>query len=522
MIWDFHFLRPWWLLGIVLVLAMAWIASRQSDIRARWRDMIAPHLLDHLLISGTQTSRFQPRHLTAALLAIGFFAAAGPTWERERPPFVADAAPLVIAVDLSPTMDAIDVTPSRLERAKLKIHDIVALRKGARTALVAYSATSHLVLPLTDDASLIATYANALETRILQSEGRSVGNALAFANTLLEREPSSGTILFLTDALDEGALNAFKQNDGRNGVIVLGIGTPEGGPVKSRDGNFVTDRSGARLFPKLDVAAFNRVKDETSVDVATISSDDRDVTWVAGRIATHFEQKVAEGNTRWKDMGWWLMLVLVPLAALFFRRGWVIRWTGMLLAAHIALHAEPASAADRKVVDAFLTQDQQGRRAFERGEFEAAASHFQDSMWRGVAFYRAGKYPEAIDAFAQVQSPESDFNQGNALMQQAKYDEAVASYRRALAKRKDWPEAKANLAIAEELAKKKKDDEDEQEQDPNLEPDEIQFDDKGKKGKEGVMTVAEQTSEMWMKNIVVSPTDLLARKFAIESQEMAK
>lgn len=522
MIWDFHFLRPWWLLGVVFAVGLLLVATRQNDIRARWKGMIAPHLLDHLLISGSEASRFQPYHLAVVLAIIGSIAVAGPTWEREKPPFVADTAPLVIAVDLSPTMDAIDITPSRLGRAKLKIHDIIALRKGARTALVAYSGSAHLVLPLTEDASLVATYADALETRIMPVAGRSIGTAVDFADNLLSAEEASGTILLMTDAVDSGAITALNRGDRPNGVIVLGIGTPEGGPVKAPDGSFVSDSSGARLFPKLDVDAFNRLKSQTDADVATVSTDDRDVKWIAERIQTHFEQQIADGNARWKDMGWWLMILLVPLTAFFFRRGWVIRWTGILLAAHVILQPDPAAAADRAFIDAFLTQDQQGRRAFEQGDFEAAATHFQDPMWLGAAHYRAGKYADAVDAFARVQSPESDYNQGNALVYLKKYGDAIAAYKRALDKRKDWKEAEANLAIAETLAKKEKDKEDEDTQDPNDKPDQIQFDKDDKKGKLGKVDMAAQTSEMWMKNIVVSPTDLLARKFALESGSAKK
>ncbi|UVC11037.1 VWA domain-containing protein [Rhizobium sp. TH2] len=521
MIWDFHFLRPWWLLGLIFVAALIIIGSRHNDIRSRWRDMIAPHLLDHLVIGGTQDSHFRPYHLAALLIAIGSIAVAGPTWQRERPPFVADNATLVVAVDLSPTMDAVDVTPSRLERIKLKIHDVVEQRKGARTALIAYSGSAHMVLPLTDDAGLIDTYVDALETRIMPNEGRSMAQALTLAGKILADGGEPGTILVFTDTVDDSAFAALKTS-GRNGVIVLGVGTPEGGPVKTPDGGFQSDSSGARLFPKLDVASFNRLKRESSADVATISSDDRDIGWIGERIQTHFQQQIAEGDSRWKDMGWWLMLLLIPLAALFFRKGWVIRWAGMILAAHLAMSVDNARAADWNVVDAFLTPDQQGRRAFDSGDFAGAAALFHDQMWRGTSFYRAGKYAESIDAFAQVQSADSDFNQGNALLFLKKYDEAIASYSRALSKRKEWHEAKANLAIAQELARKEKENEEEDPQDPNDKPDQIQFDDKGKKGKVGTVELGQQTSELWMKNIVVSPTDLLARKFSIEAKGAKK
>ncbi len=146
MIADFHFLRPWLLLGLVFPIAVLWLSSRSGDVRNQWKAMIAPHLLDRLVVGATGGSTIRPSWILTGILTVGILAAAGPTWEREQPPFVEDTAPLIIAVDLSPTMDAIDVTPSRLERAKLKIHDIIASRNGARTGVVAYAGSAHLVL----------------------------------------------------------------------------------------------------------------------------------------------------------------------------------------------------------------------------------------------------------------------------------------------------------------------------------------------------------------------------------------
>lgn len=519
MIGDFHFLRPWWLLGVLFAVALWQLAAHRSDMRARWRDMIAVHLLDHLMVTNISAARFRPYHLTAALLALGAIAAAGPTWKREHPPFVEDTAPLVIAADLSQTMDAVDITPSRLERAKLKIHDILRLRPAGRTALIAYAGTAHLVLPLTDDASLISTYADSLATRIMPVAGRNMSKALEVADSLLAAETSAGSVLFLTDGIDPGAMETIARRTSQNNVIVLGIGTPEGGPVKTANGGFLTDDAGGRVFATLDVDAFERLRDQTGADVATISTDDTDARWITARIQSHFEQQRGNGNLRWRDMGWWLVPPLVLIGAFSFRRGWMLRWTGIILFAHVTLSGNPVRAADWRPTDAFLTQDQQGRFAFERRDYGAAAMHFRDPMWLGTALYRAGKYSEAVDAFARVKGAESDYDQGNALMHLRKFAEAAASYRRALEKRQDWPEARHNLAIAEKLAKRQKQDDEDQPQDPNENPDQVQFDDKGKKGKAGEVDLAEQTSEIWMKNIVVSPADLMARKFAIEAGE---
>lgn len=147
MIGDFHFIRPWWLASLILPVAIVWLASRSTDVRSQWKTMIAPHLLDSLVVEAGRGSRVRPSWLLAVVLAFASLGVAGPTFQREAPPFVEDTAPLVIAVDLSATMDAIDITPSRLERAKLKIKDIIAARGGARTAIIAYSGSPHVVLP---------------------------------------------------------------------------------------------------------------------------------------------------------------------------------------------------------------------------------------------------------------------------------------------------------------------------------------------------------------------------------------
>lgn len=513
---DFHLLRPWWLLGVPAALLFLWAASRQSDMKFQWRGMIAPHLLDHLISGAPAKGRLRPYHLTAILIAVAAIALSGPTWQRELPPFVQDEAPLVIAVDLSQTMDAIDVTPSRLERAKLKVFDILAQRPAARTAIIAYAGSPHLVLPLTDDPSLIRSYVDSLATRIMPVGGKDSAAALNLAEKTLANEAAAGTVLLITDGVEAASTAAVGKAGGRNGLVILAIGTAEGGPVKTADGGFASDSSGNRLFATLDVAALKALRDHSSASVATFTADDTDVRWIVQRIKTHFEQKSAESETRWRDFGWWLTIPIALLAALSFRRGWVVRWTGVLLALQILVGADVSHAADRWFVDMWLTPDQQGRLAYQSGKYEAAAAAFEDKAWQGIALYRAGKFDDAVNAFASRNTPESWFNQGNALLHLGRIEAAVIAYKHALDLHKDWPEAASNLAIAEKLVARKKDEKQEEQQDPSLDPDQVQFDEKGKRGKEGQVNVAEQAAEIWMKNIVVSPADLLARKFAIE------
>lgn len=515
MIHDFHFLRPWWLVGLLVPIAIVWLSSRSTDLRARWKGMIAPHLLDSLVVAGGMGSRISPGWLLAALLAIATLGAAGPSWQREAPPFVEDTAPLVIAVDLSPTMDAIDVTPSRLERAKLKIKDVVSARAGARTAVIAYAGSAHLVLPLTDDADLIGIYVDALATRIMPLPGKDTTAALKLADDMLAKDGGSGTVLIATDGVEQSALASFKAEN-TNGLVVLGVGTAQGGPVKTPQGGFLSDSNGNRVFAKMDINAFKALRSETDAAVATITDDDTDIRWIGQQIRTNYARKQAKDGSRWRDGGWWLVLPTAFLFALSFRRGWVVRLGTILISFHVLI---PTGAHAGGFEDIWLTPDQQGRLAFERNDFTTAAAEFQNPVWKGVALYRAGRFAEAVDSFAAVDTAESWYDQGNALLQLSRFEEAAAAYGKALDKRPDWADAKANLAIAALLLKRKKDAEEAGEKAPNQKPDQVQFDDKGKQGKETRIDIGEQTSELWMKNIQVSPADLMARKFAIEAKE---
>lgn len=538
---HFHFLRPWWLLGLMPAVLLVWAVRRRGDVRRRWRETIAPHLLDALMLGERRRLALRPVHLTALLLALGAVALAGPSWRQERPPFLDDKAPLAIAVDLSPSMDAVDVTPTRLERAKLKIKALLARRDGGRTALYAYAGSTHLVLPLTDDASLLQTFADALQTRIMPVSGRDMAQALRVIDADLKREPVPGTILFLTDAVDPAAAAAFRAQagSGRSQPVVLALGTAQGGPLRNAAGGFV-EQDGARIFARLDVKALERFGDDSGVPVATFTPDsDDDVAWVQRHVQSHLERMQAGDRTRWKDEGWWLVAPIALLAVLWFRKGWTVRWSaGLLLALALATppearaqSSEPATQGSAvrpwRFVDLWLTHDQQGRRAFEQGDFARAATLFDDPMWRGIAQYRAGQYAQAVQSFARVDSAQADYNQGNALARQGQYQQAAARYRQALRRQPQWPAAAANLALMEKLLAqqlpKDKPDSDDGEEPPDLPPDQVKYDaaKPSAPGGKSPQVVLTQDAEMWMRAIQTTPTDLLQRKFALQHGQAA-
>jgi Ca-activated chloride channel family protein len=304
---NFHFLRPEWLWLLIPAALLYLVVLRREDAARRWKDIIAPELLENLLIRRRPLWRFRPVHATCLAIALAAVGLAGPTWSREQPPFTEDKAPLVIALDLSREMDAIDVAPTRLERAKLKIHDLIKLRQGSRTALFVYAASAHMVLPLAADADLVNLYAESLRTDLIAPGRKDTAAALRRINEFLKNETVPGTILFITDGVERGAFPAFSESagdDARNAILVLGVGTTQGGPLRRASGEFVTE-NGRRVFSKLDLDGLKALKSEAGIPVSTVTLDDDDINWVERRATTHLQAVQQRGaKVRWIDEGY--------------------------------------------------------------------------------------------------------------------------------------------------------------------------------------------------------------------------
>ena len=194
MIGDFHFLRPWWLIALLPAALLLWRVACTQSADWVWHGIIAEHLLPHLFLKRKQQQRIGPLVLLAAVWALAIVALAGPAWNREPAPFADDSAALVIVVKVTSSMKTGDVQPDRLTRTVQKIHDLLALRSGARSALIAYAGTSHLVVPLTRDAGIVNTFAAALDPKIMPDDGDAAVEALALADQVLAKFASLAAI----------------------------------------------------------------------------------------------------------------------------------------------------------------------------------------------------------------------------------------------------------------------------------------------------------------------------------------
>ncbi len=179
-----------------------------------------------------------------------------------------------------------------------------------------------------------------------------------------------------------------------------------------------------------------------------------------------------------------------------------------------------------RMINLLLTQDQQGRYYFERGNYAAAAERFQDPLWKGVAYYRSNKFDAAVEQFARVDTPEGYFNLADAYAHLGQLDQATASYEEALRRKPDYVAAKENRDLVQSLIQKRKSKEKEEEPPPGgptFNPDEIKLDEKEKKGKKGEIDQAElsaeQIQQVWLKRLQTTPSDFLRLKFATQVEE---
>lgn len=519
---DFHFLRPLWLLLAVLALLLPWVWQRGRALQQRMFGNIAEHLLAHLLITPQDHQRWRPVHWLSGALVLGALAAAGPTWEQDRPDFVENRAPLIIAVDLSPSMDASDVQPTRLEAAKHSLHDLVQRRAGARTGLIAYAGSAHLVLPATDDAALLDSFIQALGTELIATPGKNVGAVIDQANRLLQVDHAPSTLLLLTDGADTQNLDSLAKRLAGSDlqVLVMAVGNTDGGMIRNASGQPRMASNGAQALAHFDAAALKQLATALHAPLGSLTQSDDDIDWVELHAQQHFQEVSDQQQApHWKDAGYWLCWPLLAVALLGVRKGWSVNWlaTG-LLACTLGWPAAPAQA--NALTDAFFTRDQQGRWAFEHQHLPQAAALFVDPHWKGIAAYQAADFDLALATFARLDTAQAWFYLGNIHVRRFHFDLAITAYQQALQRQPVFPQATANLALAIAL---QKDTESAEQNAPETKPDDIKLDKAPGKGQSKQVQAQQASSDaLWLQNLSTSPAKFLKQKFSLQDQAGAR
>ena len=465
----FHFLRPWWFLGLAPVALIVGFYSWHKHHAGNWATIINPELLPFLMQGKAPSDGLSTKSLITTLTLawiICITSLAGPTWEQLPQPVHRQDSALIIVFDLSPSMLAADLAPSRLVRGRYKLIDILKRRTEGVSGLVVYGGDAHTVSPLTEDSNTIVSLVPVLHPGLLPQYGSNVEDAIQVAvNLATSGGYQQADILLISDGVDPSAISEITsiiKDKGEYRLSILGVGTENGAPIPLGSGGFVKDtRSGNVIIPKLNISDLRRLASANNGNYQTISNDDRDIDNLLGAMESLFgdsTQQTDRSFDLWDDQGYLLALLLIPILLLTFRKGAVV----VLLLAPLLFQSNSVEALEWQ--DLWATGDQQGAEALELDNAERAKSLFTHPQWRGSAAYRAADYETAAEAFFTDETANGLYNSGNALAKSGDFDSAIEAYERALELEPALEDAIFNRDLLEKLKQEQEQEQEEQSQ----------------------------------------------------------
>lgn len=441
---EFSFIRPALLLLLIPVL-MLFVWLTRQHVSAGWSRYIDADKLRWLMMAGRQR-RYGPwLWLASAIVAVT--ALAGPSWQVLPEASMKNRHGMVFAFDLSDSMLAYDLSPSRLARARLKLIDLLEMRRDGETALIAYANQAFQVAPLTDDPKTIISLVPTLHPNIMPAPGSHTEAAVSLAiQTLQDAGLSGGDIVLVTDGIAPQARQSIiESTPPQFRVSILGVGTPSPVQVPNADGGLLRDAQGQPITQTMDPSALSTLSGALGGIYTSITDDNTDIDALA---ALNQATQLVSATTRQsqfdvrRDGGWLLALLLLPVVLYMFRRN--LLW---MLVLFLPIN-EPAMATD--FVSLWRTADQQAMHALKNGNARLAATLFKNPRWAAVARYRAGQFAAAAKTKIPNPNPDDLYNRANALVMTGALPEAIAIYDQVLKRVPNHHDAKFNRKITEQ------------------------------------------------------------------------
>ena len=408
------------------------------------------HLLKHLLLKKSfLSSKTTGLILWSLLWLLAVLALAGPRLGYREVETYQNSSALVILLDLSESMNAKDVQPSRIKRAKQEIEDILKLKEpDLKIAIIGFSAIPHLITPLTEDVATINNLLPYMDTSLVNMEGSNLQKAVQKAQSLLEDDNSAvKAILVISDGnFDNDAPKLANDIS----LSFMGLGTKIGAPVSDNSGQLLK-KQGNIIISKIQTEKMQHMTQNGGRYIAA-NYLDNDSKALLALIKHHYlnARQNKDNKIRYYNEIFYLpvALMLVIISLLMIKRMPIIA---------IMLIVFTSSNAHASL---FKNQDQQAKQDFEEGNYQKAAEKFKGNYNQGVAWYKAGQYDKAESSFNQSlkddYNVDTEYNLGNALFKQNKLQQAISAYKQVLKTDSDHQDAKYNLQLAEKLLKQQR------------------------------------------------------------------
>ena len=488
MLAEFHFQQPFWLLllPVFAVLGVLW-QRQKGRAQQYWSEVCDPALLPLLLKEGQATSKGAPLlaivgSVAAVLLAV---AAAQPVWKQQPVPAFKQTAAVVIALDLSASMNATDIKPSRIQRAHFKIEDLLGRLPDSQVALLVYAGDAFVVTPLTEDTSTILAQLPVMQPEIMPSPGSRADRALQQANEMLTQAGvRGGTVLLISDEVDPAQIAAEASRLAQHGrtLSILAVGSAQGAPIPMQSGP-LKDRQGQVILARTNMAEMREAAALGGGKAVQLVADDSDLTTLIATFASGKREQVKAATEveRWIAEGPWFVLLALPLLLPLFRRGMLNLLLPVVCIG--ALSFTPDAHAGRWQ-DLWQTADQQAAEQYQAGDKAAAADTFTDLRWKQIAEYETQQYDAALQSVSTPETAADWYNQGNILARQQKIDEAIAAFQQTLKLQPGHENAKVNKKLLEDLKKQQDAQQEKQQQKQDQQQQDQQKQDQQKQGQQ--------------------------------------
>jgi Ca-activated chloride channel family protein len=463
---DFHFLRPLWLFAVMPILWLSYKLWQKKIQQTGFETHINGELLQHLTLKSTAKQSHYP--LIGLLIAwlISIIALAGPTWEKLPTAVFKSESAVVILLDLSPSMMAEDIKPSRIVRAHLKIQDFLRQRKDGLTALIVYAGEAYTVTPFTDDTGTISNLLATLTPGILPLPGSNPEMAVELAKDLIQSSRiTKASILMVTDDIAEPAVDTIINNLTSNiELSIIGIGTDAGAAIPY-NGGFLQNDQQSNIIAQRNSDVMQKLADQTNGYYLPIQADNSDIEFYLSHLEQRFnndnlEENIINGD-RWFESGQLLILLLIAPILFAFRRGLLL---SIFFMGFTSLIMQPSYLYASEYKSLWKNNNERGLDAWQEKNYDSAVKLFDDLQWQGSAYYKKGDYEKALELFKQDDSAIGHFNRGNANAQLNQLEDAIAEYEQALTIDNSLIQAKKNKELVEKLLQEKEDNEKQQEQ----------------------------------------------------------
>jgi len=447
---KFHFLRDeylWLAIPIFVIVLTGLVFYRESN---NWKKHIAKDLQKYVIQKGS-VWKFRLMHFSVLIMfAFGFIAFLGPTWNEVETPSKKINSQFVIALDLSQSMLAEDISPNRLERAKFKIRDLLEANPRAETSLLVFSGSTHTVIPFTTDYKLIMDQISGLKPGMMPVEGTGFTALFTKISSLFHDNKAMARILILTDDLHDISIETVSEflQENNAELYLYPFATPSGAEIPGFNENSALD------IQKMNIlSAMERVK------ILEITLDNSDVKDLAKLIndTLVFEDKGDEKEDNWQDNGFWF---IIPLAFIFlfsFRKGWTLNLIIIAFVFNSCSNKDQQKANGFNFSDLWYTQEYQAQKMYDAGNYLDAAIAFEDPLRKGAAYFKAGDFISAKTAFEKDTSTVGLYNLGLTYAKLGMLDKSQEVFEKVLQREPNNKNAADNLehiiAANEELKK---------------------------------------------------------------------